>query len=148
MTAPGERAPDSAAEGSVSKSREEVAAAIDAFGRALNAADYEAVVGMMTDDARFWPVDSPEMAGKARARAAYAALEGFRLHARFDVDEILVSGDLAVVLALETFRLEPRSGGTPIEIRNRRAFSVWRRDGGVWKSARGMTNWPAPQPKG
>ena len=131
----------------IATAREEVTAAIDAFSRALNAADYEAAVEMMTDDARFWPVDSPEMAGKARARAAYAALAGYRVQARFDVDEILVSGDLAVVLALENFRLEPKSGGAPLEIRNRRAFSIWRRDGGVWKSARGMTNWAAPRPK-
>jgi uncharacterized protein (TIGR02246 family) len=146
VTASGKGSAESAPP-SDSKGREEVVAAIDAFTRALNAADYEGVVGMMTEDARFWPVDSPEMAGKERARAAYAALEGFRVEARFDVDEVLVSGDLAVVLALETFRLEPRGGGEPIEIRNRRAFSVWRRDGGVWKSARGMTNWAAPRPK-
>ena len=138
---PGNAAPSDA------KSRDEVVAAIDAFTRALNGADDEGVVGMMTDDARFWPVDSPEMAGKERARAAYAALEGYRVHARFDVDEVLVSGNLAVVLALENFRLEPKSGGSPIEIRGRRAFSVWRREGGVWKSARGMTNWAAPRPK-
>jgi uncharacterized protein (TIGR02246 family) len=146
VTTSGEVGPGSAAP-SDPKGREEVVAAIDAFSRALNAADYEGVVGMMTDDARFWPVDSAEMAGKERARAAYAALEGFRVHARFDVDEVLVSGDLAVVLALEYFRLEPKGGGAPLEIRGRRAFSVWRRDGGVWKSARGMTNWAAPQPK-
>jgi len=146
VTAPGARGSESASP-SHPKDRQEIVAAIDAFTRALNSADYEAVVAMMTDDARFWPVDSPEMAGKERARAAYAALEGYRVEARFDVDEVLVSGDLAVVLALENFRLEPKSGGKPIEIRNRRAFSVWRRDGGVWKSARGMTNWAAPQPK-
>ena len=128
-------------------SREEVAAAIQAFSRALNAGDYDAVVAMMTDDARFWPVDSPEMKGKARAREAYAALSGYRLQASFDVDEILVGGDLAVVLAFENFRLEPKGGGAPVEIRKRRAFSIWRREAGVWKSARGMTNWPAPQAK-
>lgn len=127
--------------------REEVLAAIDAFSRALNAADYDAVVGMMTDDARFWPADSPEMAGRTQAREAYAALGGYRIEARFDVDEILVSGDLAVALAFENFRLVPKNGGAPIEIRNRRAFSIWRRDEGVWKSARGMTNWAAPRPK-
>ena len=122
-----------------------VAAAIVAFGEALNRGDYHAAVDMMTDDARFWPVDSPEMAGKARAREAYAALARFRLHARFDVDEILVSGDLAVVLAFENFRLVPKDGSPPVEIAKRRAFSVWRREEGRWKSARGMTNWPAPQ---
>lgn len=129
------------------KSRDEVATAIDAFSRALNNGDYDAVVAMMTDDARFWPVDSPEMKGKARAREAYAALSGYRLQASFDVDEILVGGDLAVVLALENFRLEPKAGGAPVEIGKRRAFSIWRREAGVWKSARGMTNWAAPQTK-
>jgi len=122
-----------------------VAAAIVAFGEALNRGDYGAAVDMMTDDARFWPVDSPEMAGKARAREAYAGLARFRLHARFDVDEILVSGDLAVVLAFENFRLEPKDGGPAVEIVNRRAFSIWRREEGRWKSARGMTNWAAPR---
>jgi uncharacterized protein (TIGR02246 family) len=131
--------------GEPKESREEVAAAIDAFTRALNAGDYDGVVAMMTDDARFWPVDSPEMKGKARAREAYAALSGYRLQASFDVDEILVEGDLAVVLAFENFHLEPKGGGAPVEIRKRRAFSIWRREEGVWKSARGMTNWAAPR---
>lgn len=125
--------------------RKDVADAVEAFGAALNRGDYSAAVDMMTDDAVYWPDAAAEI-GKADALAAYDRLAGYRVRASFPIKEILLSGDLALVVAHEYFRLEPRAGGDPIEINGRRAFSVWQRQAdGRWKNSRGMTNWPSPQ---
>lgn len=126
--------------------QEAIAQTIRAFADALNRADYRAAVAMMTDDAVFWPVDAEETTGKAPIAVAYERLEPYRLEASSDVEEILVSGDLAVMRGYENFRLEPKAGGDPVEIKHRRAFSILRRQqDGSWKFARGMTNWAAPQ---
>lgn len=126
---------------------EEVASAIDAFAAALNRGDWAAAVELMTDDARYWPDASPEMSGRRAALDAYARLDGFRTHARFETDEILVGGDLALAIGREYFRLEPRAGGEAVTIDGRRAFSVWRRQAdGSWRNSHGMTNWPSPRP--
>ena len=127
--------------------RKAVAAAMDAFAAALNRGDFEGAVGMMTDDARYWPDASPEMSGKASALAAYARLEPYRVHAAFSTEEILVGGDLALAIGREHFRLEPKAGGDALTIDGRRGYSVWRRQpDGSWKNCRGMTNWDAPRP--
>jgi ketosteroid isomerase-like protein len=130
---------------SAESDRKAVTAAVEAFGAALNRGDYAAAVEMMTGDAVYWPDASPEI-GKADSLAAYDRLAAYRVKASFPIKEILVSGDLALVIAHEYFRLEPKAGGAAIEINGRRAFSVWQRQAdGRWKSSRGMTNWPAPQ---
>lgn len=131
---------------SAESDRRAVADAIEGLAAALNRADYDAAVAMMSDDAVFWPDAAPEMAGKAAARAAYDRLAGYRLTASFSIAEILVSGDLALARGFEHFRVEPPGEGEPVEIDGRRGFSVWRREtDGSWKNIRGMTNWPAPR---
>jgi len=122
-----------------------VRAAIAAFGEALGRGDFAEVLSMIREDAVFWSDASPETRGLEPIRAAYERMAGYRLHARFDVEEIVVSGDLALVRGFEHFRLEPVAGGDAITIDGRRAFSVWQRDGdGKWKNTHGMTNWAAP----
>ncbi len=126
--------------------REAIVRTIRAFADALNRADYAAAVAMMTDDAVFWSADAEATTGKAPIVAAYERLAPYRLTASFDVEEILVGGDLAVMRGYENFRLEPKAGGDAIELKGRRAFSFLRRQtGGSWKFARGMTNWSSPQ---
>ena len=130
-------------------SREEdiqaVRQAMTDFGDALGRGDYGAVLELIDEDAVFWPDAAPETRGLEPIRAAYERMKGYRLSARFDIEEVLVSGDLALVRGFEYFRLEPLAGGDAIGIDGRRAFAVWQRGaGGAWKNTRGMTNWPAP----
>lgn len=122
-----------------------VRAAIVAFGQALERGDFAGAVEMLSEDAVFWSDAAPETRGKEPIRAAFARLAGFTVRARFDVEEVLVGGDLALVRGIEFFRLEPKAGGEAVVVDGRRAFSVWQRAAdGVWRNTRGMTNWPAP----
>lgn len=122
--------------------REAIAAALRKFGEAINRGDYDSALDLIADDAIFWPANAPEMKGRENLRGGYDALAGYRLQASFDIEEILVSGDLAVVRAYENFRLEPKAGGEPVEIKHRRAFSIQRREpDGSWKTIRGMTGY-------
>ncbi|MEO8502611.1 MAG: nuclear transport factor 2 family protein [Acidobacteriota bacterium] len=126
--------------------RDALRAAFEAFGEALNRGDYEAVVSMIAEDAAFWPDAAPATRGREPIRAAYERLAGYTLRASFDIEEIVVSGDLGLVRGFEHFRLEPRAGGEAITIEGRRAFSVWQRNrDGLWKNTHGMTNWAASQ---
>ncbi len=127
--------------------RRAIAGAVQAFGDALNRQDFAAALALVTDDAVFWPDAAPETRGKDSMAAAYERLAGFVMHASFDIEEILQSGDVALVRGIEHFRLEPRAGGEAIVLDGRRAFSVWQRQSdGSWKNTRGMTNWAAPRP--
>jgi len=119
--------------------------ALDEFGAAVSREDYPAVLEMITDDAVFWPVDRPAIAGKAVMKAAYDALGGYRVHAEFEPEEIQVCGDWAFARGFESFTLEPKAGGPKVEIKHRRALTILKRENGRWKTARGMTNYGAPR---
>jgi uncharacterized protein (TIGR02246 family) len=135
-------------ETAVSLDREEraVRQALAAFLDAVNRGDFEAVVGMITDDAVFWTADYPALEGKAAVRAAYAGLAAYRMRQDFRVEELRVCGDWAFARGYEDFTLEPRDGkGDRLEVKGRRAISILRRQpDGTWKTARGMTNFDSP----
>jgi uncharacterized protein (TIGR02246 family) len=137
-------------EAAMSEAREEesVRRALAAFTEAVNRADYEAVLEMVTDDAVFWTANYPALSGKAAIRAAYAGLAAYRVHQEFEIEELQVCGDWAFVRGYEDSTLDPKDGkGERLEIRRRRAISILRRQAdGTWKTARGMTNSDAPPP--
>jgi ketosteroid isomerase-like protein len=125
---------------STEEDKKAIAETLARFGEALNRGDYDSVLDQIADDAVFWPANAAETRGRQTLRSAYDALAGYTVHASFDIEEILVSGDLAVVRAYENFRLDPKAGGPPVEIKRRRAFSIQRREpDGSWKTIRGMT---------
>lgn len=129
---------------SVSSDRDAVVAAMQAFSEALNRGDYAAVLEMIRPDSVFWPDAAPEIRGREPIRAAYDRLAPFQMKASFELEEVVVSGELALVRFFEHFRLEPRAGGDAITIDGRRAFSIWQRSpDGRWLNTHGMTNWPA-----
>jgi ketosteroid isomerase-like protein len=66
----------------------------------------------------------------------------YQFRQEFRCQEILVSGDLALVRGVEINHLTPLTSGDPITI-EQRAFSVIVRGiDGKWRFARGMTNAP------
>jgi ketosteroid isomerase-like protein len=117
---------------------------LDEFGAAVSREDYPAVLDMITDDAVFWPANSPAISGKAIMKVAYDALRGYRVHAEFEPEEIQICGDWAFARGYESFTLEPKAGGPKVEIKRRRALTILKRENGRWKTARGMTNYAAP----
>jgi ketosteroid isomerase-like protein len=118
--------------------------ALDEFGAAVSRGDFPAVLDMITDDAVFWPANSPALSDKAIMKAAYERLGGYRVHAEFEPEEIQVCGDWAYARGYESFTLEPKAGGPTVEIKRRRALTIFKREDGRWKTARGMTNYAAP----
>ncbi len=133
---------------SPSAEEESIRRTLRALTDAVSRADYDAVLGMITDDAVFWTADAPAIQGKAALEAAYAGLAPYRVHQDFEVEELQVCGDWAFVRGYESFTLDPKDGkGQRIEVKRRRAISILRRQpDGSWKTARGMTNYDAPQP--
>ena len=131
---------------SVEADERAVRAAIGSFLDAVNRQDFEAVLAMVTDDAVFWTADAPALEGKAAIRAAYAGLAPYHFHQEFRIEELQVCGEWAFVRGYEDFVLEPKDGkGSRLEMKGRRAISILRRDAdGVWKTARGMTNFDSP----
>src|SRR5262245_31313650 len=127
-----------------------VRAAIESLLEAVNRQDFEAVLDMVTDDAVFWTADAPAIEGKAALRAAYAGLTPYRVHQEFRLEELQMCGEWAFVRGYEDFVLEPKDGRVNrLEMKGRRAFSILRRDAdGVWKTARGMTNFDSPNRPG
>jgi uncharacterized protein (TIGR02246 family) len=122
---------------------EEIQALLGAWADALRRSDAPAVASLVTDDAEFWSQGAAPLSGREAVEATMAAfLERFALDQQFEVQELVVSGDLAFVRGLERNRLVPRDGSESREVLQR-AFSVLRRESdGVWRFARGMTNQP------
>jgi ketosteroid isomerase-like protein len=55
-------------------------------------------------------------------------------------DEMLISGDLAVVRGELWVELTPKSGDGPVERLQRRFLEVWRKADGNWRVIRTMDN--------
>jgi cation diffusion facilitator family transporter len=76
------------------------AAAVDRFNEAFNRHDVDAVMAAMTDDCVFEstsPPDGSRHEGRAAVRAAWDELFAASPTARFDAEEVIVSGDRCVV---------------------------------------------------
>jgi uncharacterized protein (TIGR02246 family) len=140
--------PSRPARAAAATEEDSIRSALRAFTDAVSQEDYDAVLGMITDDAVFWTADAPAIQGKAALKAAYAGLAPYRVHQDFEVEELQVCGDWAFVRGYESFTLDPKDGkGARLEIKRRRAISILRRQpDGSWKTARGMTNYDAPRP--
>jgi uncharacterized protein (TIGR02246 family) len=123
--------------------RHQIQSLFAAWADAVRRADAAAIAGMVTEDAEFWSQGMAPLVGRAMVEAAMTALLGqYELDQQFEVQELVVSSDLAFARGLERNRVVPRSGGEPREVLQR-AFSMIRREpDGRWRFARGMTNQP------
>jgi uncharacterized protein (TIGR02246 family) len=117
-----------------------------AWADAVRRLDAGAVASLVTEDAEFWSQGAAPLVGQAMVETTMTSFfERFELDQQFEMQELVVSGDLAFVRGLEHNRLVARTGGEPQEVLQR-AFSVIRRESdGHWRFARGMTNQPLAQ---
>ena len=131
-----------------SSEEESVRRTLKALTDAVSRGDYAAVLDGITDDAVFWTANAPAIEGKAALKAAYDGLCAYRIRQDFEIEELQICGEWAFVRGYESFALDPKDGkGQRLEIKRRRAISILRRQAdGAWKTARGMTNYDAPQP--
>ena len=107
---------------------------------AMSSGDIETLLSLITDDAEFWTHGAAAVKGRDQVRALFIAFfDTVQMHQDFEELERVVGEDAAFIRGFETNRLTPRSGGDPVEVRQR-AFMLLRRAGGKWLFARGMTN--------
>jgi uncharacterized protein (TIGR02246 family) len=119
----------------------------DAWVKAINANDLEAVVALYADDATMYPPDQMEAKGKEAIRANYAALLGANtvkdakmLDARYET-----SGNFSMGWGHATLTVVPKAGGDPqtMEVRFT-AIAVKR--GGKWLYVNDHASAPLPPP--
>ncbi len=106
------------------------------FIAAVNAADLEHVLSLMTDDVVFF---SPGQApfGRDQFPAGFSAgHREFELRCESALEEVVVSGDVAYTRARDSLALTPRAGGADSALAGYR-MSVYRlQPDGVWRLAR------------
>lgn len=102
--------------------------------------DVETLLSLITEDAEFWTQGAAPVKGRDNVRALFNAFfKTVSMRQDFEEVERVVDGNIAFVRGFETNALTPRSGGDPVEVRQR-AFMLLRRDRDRWRFARGMTN--------
>jgi uncharacterized protein (TIGR02246 family) len=85
---------------------------VEAFAKAMNAADAEGMASMMTDKTIYADNHLPVAVGKAAVQSMSAA-QNTRFKAEFQapVDEVRVAGDVAVARGTWSIRLTPKTEG-------------------------------------
>lgn len=119
--------------------KEEIERAIEGFKKAYDAGDLEGVLAYYTEDLIKLRNGAP--AESKRELAARIAEVFKKFHSTVDatVDEVMVSGDLAVVRGMFHVTLMSRQGEEKHAL-DRRYLEVWQKQDGRWKVARTMDN--------
>jgi len=106
---------------------------VASWHRSTAAGDVDAVLALMADDVIFLVAGQPPMRGRsAFERGLRKLLSEHRIHSTGEIQEIVVSGDLAYCWTMLTVRVIPLAGGTETSRRGN-ALSVLRKQAnGSW----------------
>ena len=107
---------------------------------ALNASSTEEVLPLYARDGQFLPTGAPSATGMAELKKSYdLVFKTIRLHIRFQIEEIVVSGNLAFARTNSqgTNLVHATDKTSPEE--NRELF-IFQKEGGQWKISRYMFN--------
>lgn len=111
---------------------------IAAWGRASEAGDLETQLGLMTDDVTFLTAGNPPMPRADFITGFNKMMKLFRMVCHSDVQEVTVTGDLAITWNRLTIEILPLAGGNTIR-RSGDTLTVLRRgpDGQwrIWRDA-------------
>jgi len=112
----------------------------DRWIRAVQDADIDALILLLTPDYVLWSPGSPPVVGPEAVRLLFeATFEVCDIEPSFELEERIISGDLAVERGWDVQTIRPGDGSAP-RTRRQRAFLVLRRgDDGEWRFARGMS---------
>ena len=112
-------------------------ALVTRWHRAMGAGDLAAVLSMISEDAGFLAAEQPPLRGRAAfAKALVAVTESCTIQSSAEIEEILVSDDLACCWATLAVSTVPRDGGTPA-MRRGPVLSIFRKEaGGHWSLVR------------
>jgi uncharacterized protein (TIGR02246 family) len=119
----------------------------DAWVKAINANDLEAVVALYADDATMYPPDQNEAKGKDAIRAAYAALLAANTvkDARVTEGHYQTYGSYSSGWGHGTLTLVPKAGGSPVTMEVRITAVAVKR-GGKWLYLVDHASAPLPPP--
>jgi len=106
---------------------------VASWHRSTAAGDVEGVLALMADDVVFLVVGQPPMRGRsAFERGLRKLLGAYRIDSSGELQEIVVSGDLAYCWSMLTVRVIPLAGG-PEKSRRGNALSILRKQAnGSW----------------
>ena len=98
----------------------------------------EGVLALMADDAVFLVAGHPPMRGRARFETNLRqVLSTHRIESTADVQEVVVSGNLAYCWSVLSVRMTPRDGGGAGTLRAGSVLTILRkRDDGAWVLSR------------
>jgi uncharacterized protein (TIGR02246 family) len=104
---------------------------------ATAAGDVDTVLTLMNEDVVFLVAGQPPMRGRSTfEKGLRGLLSSHRVESESEIQEILVSGDLATCWSVLTVRIIPLSGGNPVS-RSGSALSVLcKQANGAWLVAR------------
>jgi uncharacterized protein (TIGR02246 family) len=119
-----------------------VRARLDAIESSFNGGDFEAFIGMFTEDAVIVGQGYPDTVGRDAIRALYeSALEQVDLKVDFHTAELVVSGDYAIERGTYTREVHDKTSGALLQDTEDRHIHILRKDpDGVWRTWRLMTN--------
>ncbi|MEO6803946.1 MAG: SgcJ/EcaC family oxidoreductase, partial [Granulicella sp.] len=109
---------------------------IAAWGHASEIGDLDAQLRFMTDDVVFLTAGNPPMSRADFIIGFAKMIRNFRMVCRSDVQEVTITGDLAVTWNRLSIGITPRAGGETIH-RAGDTLTVFRRgDDGQWRISR------------
>jgi uncharacterized protein (TIGR02246 family) len=109
---------------------------IGTWHRATAAGDVDGVLALMSEDVVFLVAGQPPMHGRAAFERGLRDIQtSHRFASSSDVQEIVVSGDLAYCWSALRVEVEARSGGAKF-VRAGNALSILRKSDGTWRVVR------------
>ena len=111
---------------------------IEEWNTALRDADLPALEGMVTEDCVFMaPGSSPIVGRDTFVQMMSQVLHSYRVEPRFEVHEMVVSGEWAFCRARDEATFIPREGGDSVRLSGW-GMAILRNVNGTWLFARGM----------
>jgi uncharacterized protein (TIGR02246 family) len=120
---------------------------LNAYEKALNAADTKAILNLYATDGVFMPSEAPTSIGKEAVEGAYNyVFSQIKLNIVFSIDEIEVHDGLAFARTVSRGTTDILAAGITVPEENRELF-VLKKENGSWKIARYIFNKMQPPAK-
>ncbi len=115
------------------------------WNEAMRRSDIAALASLVTEDSEFWSPGQPPLAGREAVRQSFDNLfKNYKMQQVFDEKERIDFGDSVLLRGSEHNLVTPRKGVGETTI-HQRIFTLARRDAdGVWRFARGISQFLAP----
>jgi len=128
----------------MSKDEQAIRNLVDEWHRATAVGDVESVLSLMAEDVVFLLAGKSPMKGRGQfEKGLRGILTTHRIDSTSEIQEIVVSGDLAYCWSVLTVRITPIPGGDPA-VRGGSALSILRKQpNGSWVVARDANLLPA-----